>query len=350
MSRSATRVGEFTTTTGTGTYNLDGAITDFKGFVDSVGAGAGVPYVVENSDGSTWEVNVGTLTDSAPDTLSRDTLIASSTGSAIDWPDTAQKRIFSAPLGEIIGSLVEGGVDTSAPAWTTTGSDWTDTSVGGGLWDVKKHDGAEWVEICRIDTGAHMATPYYGSALAGTATGKNTGTTNGTVPLIGAGDVISRTILQAMAAASAGANGEAGIVPQPLLGEEGKYLRGDATWAAAAASDASETVKGVIEIALASEVASGLSALLAMTPKRFADNGGSNYITMPGGYTICWGRTVSTVASAGITFPVTFASTPAIITSGDGVDTGYVTSPGTTGFTSNVPGVNNHSWHAIGKV
>jgi hypothetical protein len=105
MSRMATRVGEFTTTSGLGIYDLDGAITDFRGFVVGIGAGADVPYVVESSDGSTWEVNIGTLTDAATDTLSRDTLIASSTGAAIDWPDTTQKRVFSAPLGEIIGWL-----------------------------------------------------------------------------------------------------------------------------------------------------------------------------------------------------------------------------------------------------
>jgi len=40
--------------------------------------------------------------------------------------------------------------------------------------------------------------------------------------------------LEAMSAASSGADGERGAVPKPVAGDEVKFLRGDATWAAAA--------------------------------------------------------------------------------------------------------------------
>lgn len=76
------RVAETTTTTGTGTLNLAGAVTGYQGFVAGVGDGQVVEYVIEDANGSAWEHGYGTITDSATDTLSRN-LLASSTGSLI---------------------------------------------------------------------------------------------------------------------------------------------------------------------------------------------------------------------------------------------------------------------------
>jgi hypothetical protein len=41
---------------------------------------------------------------------------------------------------------------------------------------------------------------------------------------------VGRAYLQVMIGASAGVNGAAGAVPQPLAGEQGKFLRGDGSW------------------------------------------------------------------------------------------------------------------------
>jgi len=79
----ADRVKETSTTTGTGTYTLAGAATGFRTFVAGIGNGNKCIYCVE--DGTDWEINEGTVTDAASDTLSRDKLLASSTGSAINW-------------------------------------------------------------------------------------------------------------------------------------------------------------------------------------------------------------------------------------------------------------------------
>lgn len=76
-------VQETSTTTGTGPYSLAGAVTGYRTFVAGVGNGATVRYSV--TDGTSWEVNEGVVTSGAPDTLSRATLLASSTGSAINW-------------------------------------------------------------------------------------------------------------------------------------------------------------------------------------------------------------------------------------------------------------------------
>lgn len=85
------RVKETSTTTGTGTYSLDGASTGFRTFVAGIGTTNRCTYVVTND--VDWEINEGVITDATPDTLTRDKLLASSTGSAINWA-AGTRRIF----------------------------------------------------------------------------------------------------------------------------------------------------------------------------------------------------------------------------------------------------------------
>ncbi len=72
------RVKETTTSTGTGTINLAGAATGFEGFASAVGDGNTCYYAILDANGSAWEVGIGTVTDAATDTLSRDTILESS--------------------------------------------------------------------------------------------------------------------------------------------------------------------------------------------------------------------------------------------------------------------------------
>lgn len=86
------RIRETTTTTGTGTIDLDGAVSGFQTFVTGAGDGNTCFYVIEN--GTDWEIGTGTVTDATPDTLSRDTIHASSNGgSAVDW-GVGTKNVF----------------------------------------------------------------------------------------------------------------------------------------------------------------------------------------------------------------------------------------------------------------
>lgn len=90
--RYAPRVKETTTTTGTGTYSLAGAVTGFQGFVAGIGSTNTVCYCCTND--VDWEIGVGTVTDSSPDTLSRTTIMASSnSGSAVNW-GSGTKNVF----------------------------------------------------------------------------------------------------------------------------------------------------------------------------------------------------------------------------------------------------------------
>jgi hypothetical protein len=61
---------ETTTTTGTGTVSLGGALTNYVTFVSQIASGDTTTYTIEASDG-TLETGTGVFTDGAPDTLTR---------------------------------------------------------------------------------------------------------------------------------------------------------------------------------------------------------------------------------------------------------------------------------------
>ena len=53
------RVKETTTTTGTGTVTLAGAVTGYQAF-SAIGDGNTTHYVIEDANGTGWEVGIGT--------------------------------------------------------------------------------------------------------------------------------------------------------------------------------------------------------------------------------------------------------------------------------------------------
>jgi len=88
------RVKETSTTTGTGTLNLAGAVQDFEGFVAGIGTGNTTYYSIVNTGTGEFEVGLGTVTDAATDTLSRDTILSSSNSdSAVNF-SAGTKDVF----------------------------------------------------------------------------------------------------------------------------------------------------------------------------------------------------------------------------------------------------------------
>lgn len=74
-------IGDTTTSIGTGTINL--AATPQTGaliFAGNVTSGATVRYEIRSADNTEWEIGEGVFTDGTPDTLTRDTVYASSAG------------------------------------------------------------------------------------------------------------------------------------------------------------------------------------------------------------------------------------------------------------------------------
>ena len=84
------RVKETTTTAGTGTITLAGAVTGFQSF-SAIGNGNTTFYTI--AGGAEWEVGIGTYTSSGT-TLSRDTVLESSSGGAKVSFSAGTKDVF----------------------------------------------------------------------------------------------------------------------------------------------------------------------------------------------------------------------------------------------------------------
>lgn len=90
----ADRCKETSTTTGTGTLNLAGTSAGYRTFVAGIGSGNSCYYCIQHQSADEWEVGVGTVTDATPDTLSRDTILASSNGGAAVNFSAGTKDVF----------------------------------------------------------------------------------------------------------------------------------------------------------------------------------------------------------------------------------------------------------------
>ena len=86
------RVNETSTTTGTGTFTLAGAVTGFQTFA-AIGDGNTTYYTIVLQGGSEWEVGLGTYTSSGT-TLSRNTILSSSnSNNAVNF-SAGTKNVF----------------------------------------------------------------------------------------------------------------------------------------------------------------------------------------------------------------------------------------------------------------
>lgn len=92
------RVKETTTTTGTGTITLAGAATGYQSF-SAIGNGNTTYYTISGT--TQWEVGIGTYTSSGT-TLSRDTILASSTGSKLDLAAGSKDVYVVYPAGKSV--------------------------------------------------------------------------------------------------------------------------------------------------------------------------------------------------------------------------------------------------------
>jgi hypothetical protein len=116
----ADRVKETSTTTGTGTYNLAGAVTGFQGFVAGIATGNTCYYTA--TDGTDWEVGIGTVTDATPDTLARTTILQSSNSdNAVNWGAGTRTLFVTQPADRAGPFLITSGSFTAVTNLDITG-------------------------------------------------------------------------------------------------------------------------------------------------------------------------------------------------------------------------------------
>ena len=113
----ADRVRETTTTTGTGTINLLGAVTNFETFTANLSNSDTTYYAIVDSTNNDFEVGLGTFTSSGT-TLARTTIIASSnSNSAVDFGVGTKDVFITVPASKIV---VEDGSNNVAIGGTVT--------------------------------------------------------------------------------------------------------------------------------------------------------------------------------------------------------------------------------------
>ena len=86
------RVKENSTTTGTGTFTLSGAVTGFETFSSAIGNANTTYYTIHTQNAAQFEVGIGTV---GAGTLARDTVISCSNGdAAVDFSAATTKDVF----------------------------------------------------------------------------------------------------------------------------------------------------------------------------------------------------------------------------------------------------------------
>ena len=110
------RVKETTTTTGTGTVNLAGAETGFDTFVAGIGNTNTTYYAIVHQTADEFEVGLGTVSDSSPDTLSRTTIISSSNSdSAVNFSAGTKDVFCTLPASKAVFLDGSGDLEFNAP-------------------------------------------------------------------------------------------------------------------------------------------------------------------------------------------------------------------------------------------
>ena len=111
------RVQETSTTTGTGTLTLAGAVTEFQSFSSAIGNGNTTYYTIYVAGGTDWEVGIGTV---GAGTLSRDTVYASSNaGALVNFPAGTKYVFCDYPAGKAIYTDASGNISNLAGSIST---------------------------------------------------------------------------------------------------------------------------------------------------------------------------------------------------------------------------------------
>ena len=136
----ADRVRETTTTTGTGTINLSGAVTNFETFAANLSNSDTTYYsIVDNTNGD-FEVGLGTFATGSPNTLARTTPISSSnSNSAVNFGSGTKHVFITTPASKMAFLNASGSLISSGGTSLMEVANDTSPQLGGNL-DVNGND------------------------------------------------------------------------------------------------------------------------------------------------------------------------------------------------------------------
>ena len=134
----ADRVRETTTTTGTGTINLGGAVTNFETFAANLSNSDTTYYAIVDNTNGAFEVGLGTFSTGSPNTLARTTPIASSnSNSAVNFGVGTKDVFITIPASKMV--VEDGDNNVSVGGDVSVGDDLT---VLGGVIEFKSNSGS----------------------------------------------------------------------------------------------------------------------------------------------------------------------------------------------------------------
>ena len=164
----ADRVRETSTTTGTGTLTLAGAVSGFQTFSMAIGNTNTCYYTIAN--GSEWEVGLGTV---AAGTLARTTILKSSNaGSAVDFSAGTKdvfatypgdKAVYKDSAGDVVGLKI----GTNVQAWDADLDTWAGKTAPSG--DVVGTSDTQTLTNKTL-TSPTLTTPALGTPSSGNLT------------------------------------------------------------------------------------------------------------------------------------------------------------------------------------
>ena len=152
------RAAETSTTTGTGTYNLSGAILGWRTIVTACGTGNEVDYFVRDSLGtSDYEIGRGVITDAATDTLTRATIYASSNGgSAVNWGVGTREIVVTLTANAMNQLLADEDIGVTVQAYNAT-----NTLNAGVTYELLNTNGDVGTTAGTLAIGNHLHTGVY---------------------------------------------------------------------------------------------------------------------------------------------------------------------------------------------
>jgi len=105
------RVRETSTTSGTGTLNLAGAVTGWETFVAGIATGNTTYYAIHEEGTANWEVGTGTVTDATPDTLSRTAITSSNSDNLVNFAGGTLNVFCTLPASKTMDMTLTTGGD-----------------------------------------------------------------------------------------------------------------------------------------------------------------------------------------------------------------------------------------------